>query len=72
MEEMKGREFDEDMVEEVLDLSEQTKNEIIEATFKIMEDKGIEDYSTQNINRIARKLSKDALIYYITMFSHKS
>ena len=72
MEEMRGREFDEDMVEELLDLAEQTKNEIIQATFKIMEDKGIEDYSTQKINQIARKLSKDALIYYITMFSHSS
>lgn len=72
MEEMRGREFDEDMVEELLDLAEQTKNEIIQATFKIMEDNGIEDYSTQKINQIARKLSKDALIYYITMFSHSS
>lgn len=72
MEEMRGREFDEDMVDELLDLAEQTKNEIIQATFKIMEDKGIEDYSTQKINQIARKLSKDALIYYITMFSHLS
>jgi len=72
MEEMRGREFDEDMVEELLDLAEQTKNEIIQATFKIMEDNGIEDYSTQKINQIARKLSRDALIYYITMFSHTS
>ena len=72
MEEMRGREFDEDMVDELLDLAEQTKNEIIQATFKIMEDNGIEDYSTQKINQIARKLSRDALIYYITMFSHTS
>ena len=72
MEEMRGREFDEDMVDELLDLAEQTKNEIIQTTFKIMEDNGIEDYSTQKINQIAKKLSRDALIYYITMFSHTS
>lgn len=70
--EMEGRKINKDKVNKLLDLSKKTKNEIIQATFKIMEERGIEDYSTENINKIARELSKNVLLYYITMFSHTS
>jgi len=68
MEELKGREFDEDMVEELLDLAEQTKSELINAALKLIEDEGKDDYSTSNINRKLRTLTSMALRYYIMMY----
>lgn len=68
MEELKGREFDEDMVEELLDLAEQTKSELIMAAFSLIEDEGKDDYSTNNINRKLRTLTSMALRYYIMMY----
>jgi polyphosphate kinase 2 len=68
MEELKGREFDEDMVEELLDLSEQTKSELVMAAFSLIEDEGKDDYSTNNINRKLRTLTSMALRYYLMMY----
>lgn len=68
MEELKGREFDEDMVEELLDLAEQTKSELVMAAFSLIEDEGDNDYSTNNINRKLRTITSQALRYYIMMY----
>jgi hypothetical protein len=68
MEELKGREFDEDMVEELLDLAEQTKSELVMAAFSLIEDEGKDDYSTNNINRKLRTLTSMALRYYLMMY----
>jgi len=68
MEELKGREFDEDMVEELLDLAEQTKSELVMAVFSLIEDEGDNDYSTNNINRKLRTITSQALRYYIMMY----
>jgi len=68
LEELKGREFDEDMVEELLDLAEQTKSELVMAAFSLIEDEGDNDYSTNNINRKLRTITSQALRYYIMMY----
>ena len=68
MEELKGREFDEDTVEELLDLAEQTKSELVMAAFSLIEDEGKDDYSTNNINRKLRTLTSMALRYYLMMY----
>ena len=68
MEELKGREFDEDMVEELLDLAEQTKSELVMAAFSLIEDEGKDDYSTNNINRKLRTLTSMALRYYLMIY----
>jgi hypothetical protein len=56
------------MVEELLDLAEQTKSELINAALKLIEDEGKDDYSTSNINRKLRTLTSMALRYYIMMY----
>ena len=68
MEELKGREFDEDTVEELLELAEQTKSELVMAAFSLIEDEGKDDYSTNNINRKLRTLTSMALRYYLMMY----
>ena len=63
----RGKEYDEDMVEELLDLADKTKNELIRATLTLI-DEGDGDYSTQNINSKLNRLTSQALRYYIMMY----
>jgi polyphosphate kinase 2 len=62
-----GKEYDQDMVEELLDLSSQTRSEMVNMAIKILESKD-QELSTNNINRELRTLSTLALRYYILMF----
>ena len=69
-EEMKsGREYDEDMVKELMDMSQKTRDEFIRMAMKIVIDEGTEDYSTSNLEKKIRALTRQALIYYIKMFN---
>ena len=68
-EEMKsGREYDEDMVEELMEMSQQTRDEFIRMAMKMVEDEGTEDYSNRNLEKKIRALTSKALKYYIMMF----
>tara|TARA_R110001592_G_scaffold211387_1_gene463194 strand:+ start:42 stop:677 length:636 start_codon:yes stop_codon:yes gene_type:complete len=68
-EEMKtGREYDEDMVEELMEMSQQTRDEFIRMAMKMVEDEGTEDYSNRNLERKIRVLTGKALKYYMMMF----
>lgn len=62
-----GREYDEDMVEELLDLADQSKSEMINTAINILDEKGVE-LSADNINKELRRLANLALRYYILMF----
>ena len=68
-EEMKtGREYDEDMVEELMDMSQQTRDEFIRMAMKMVIDEGTEDYSNKKLEKKIRDLTSKALKYYIMMF----
>ena len=68
-EEMKtGREYDEDMVEELMDMSQKTRDEFIRMAMKMVGDEGTEDYSNRNLEKKMRDLTSKALKYYIMMF----
>ena len=68
-EEMKtGREYDEDMVEELMDMSQKTRDEFIRMAMKMVEDEETEDYSNRNLEKKMRALTSKALKYYIMMF----
>ena len=68
-EEMKtGREYDEDMVDELMDMSQKTRDEFIRMAMKMVEDEGTEDYSNRNLEKKIRTLTSKALKYYIMMF----
>jgi len=67
LEELKGRTFDDDVIEELLELSESTKSELISATLDMIEN-GDGDYSNNNINRKLRNLTSQALRYYMMMY----
>jgi len=63
-----GREYDEDMVEELMDMSQKTRDEFIRMAMKMVEDEGTEDYSNRNLEKKIRTLTSKALKYYIMMF----
>ncbi len=63
-----GREYDEDMVEELMDMSQKTRDEFIRMAMKMVEDEGTEDYSNRNLEKKIRALTSKALKYYIMMF----
>jgi len=68
-EEMKtGREYDEDMVDELMDMSQKTRDEFIRMAMKMVEDEGTEDYSNRNLEKKIRTLTSKALKYYVMMF----
>ena len=68
-EEMKtGREYDEDMVDELMDMSQKTRDEFIRMAMKMVEDEETEDYSNRNLEKKMRALTSKALKYYIMMF----
>ena len=68
-EEMKsGREYDEDMVDELMDMSQKTRDEFIRMAMKMVEDEGTEDYSNRNLEKKIRTLTSKALRYYTMMF----
>lgn len=68
-EEMKsGREYDEDMVEELMKMSQQTRDEFIRMAMKMVEDEGTDDYSNRNLEKKIRTLTSKALKYYMMMF----
>lgn len=64
----RGEPYDEDMVEELLDLSQKTRDEFIRMAMKMVEDEGSEDYSNRNLEKKIRALTRKALLYYIQMF----
>lgn len=64
----RGEEYDEDMVEELLDLSQKTRDEFIRMAMKMVQDEGSEDYSNRNLETKIRALTRKALLYYIKMF----
>jgi len=64
----RGEEYDEDMVEELLDLSQKTRDEFIRMAMKMVDDEGSEDYSNRNLETKIRTLTRKALLYYIQMF----
>jgi len=64
----RGEEYDEDMVEELLDLSQKTRDEFIRMAMKMVQDEGSEDYSNRNLETKIRALTRKALLYYIQMF----
>ena len=64
----RGEPYDEDMVEELLDLSQKTRDEFIRMAMKMVEDEGSEDYSNRNLEKKIRTLTRKALMYYIQMF----
>ena len=64
----RGEEYDEDMVEELLDLSQKTRDEFIRMAMKMVDDEGSEDYSNRNLEQKIRALTRKALLYYIQMF----
>jgi len=67
-EEMKtGKEYDEDMIEELLELSQKTKDELIRAALRMIDKEG-GDYSDRNINAKLRTITSMALRYYIMMY----
>ena len=69
LEEMKtGREYDEDMVDELMDMSQKTRDEFIRMAMKMVEDEETEDYSNRNLEKKMRALTSKALKYYIMMF----
>ncbi len=68
-EEMKtGREYDEDMVDELMDMSQKTRDEFIRMAMKMVEDEETEDYSNRNLEKKMRALTSKDLKYYIMMF----
>lgn len=64
----RGEEYDEDMVEELLDLSQKTRDEFIRMAMKMVDDEGSEDYSNRNLEKKIRTLTRKALMYYMMMF----
>lgn len=62
-----GREYDPDMVDELLELSKKTQSEMVMAAMNMIE-KEDGDLSTNNINRKLRTLTSQALRYYIMMY----
>ena len=61
-------EYDRDMVEELLSMAQQTKDEFIRMAFKMIEEDGNNDYSNSNINSKLRTLTSKGLRYYMMMF----
>ena len=56
------------MVEELLDLSQKTRDEFIRMAMKMVDDEGSEDYSNRNLEKKIRTLTRKALMYYMMMF----
>lgn len=64
LEEMKGFEIDPDQKEELLEAADKIQMEIIRASMKVLEKEGKED-TIENINRTARDLGKQMLMFFI-------
>lgn len=62
-----GKEYDEDMVEELLDLSQKSKDEVIRIAIRIIENQG-KEVTLENVQRTVRNLEPKILRYYILMF----
>ena len=70
MEKYKGYEFDEDAIEELIELADNAKNEIIQMTIEVLENEGKEP-TLENLNRKISKVAVDALRFFMMMYSHR-
>ena len=70
MEKYKGYEFDEDAIEELIELADNAKNEIIQMTIEVLEQEGKEP-TLENLNRKISKVAVDALRFFMMMYSHR-
>ena len=69
MEKYKGYEFDEEVIEELIDLADNAKNEIIQMTIEVLEKEGKEP-TLENLNRKISKVAVDALRFFMMMYTH--
>ena len=63
MQKYSGYEFDEDTIDNLADLADDAKNEMISITMEVLESEGIE-LTLDNMNRHIKKLSNEALRFF--------
>lgn len=66
MQKYSGYEFDEDTIDNLADLADDAKNEMISITMEVLESEGIE-LTLDNMNRHIKKLSNEALRFFIML-----